>query len=594
MNRVAMSERRPAGKGHAPRGFLRAALLCGVAVASPQPAAAQSIGDQLRGEVAEADANNDLLNTLPLASQKTALGSPDAKPAEDQDDAIPAPVFRPASPGATPDEQADAGATAAPRAQRSIFTDEQADTVVLGRPKTAIERERARKNANRPLDPTALLEADRKKKEDAARKAATEEEEKAETTGTVRAKTVDSEDVFKTKRESEREDAVETLNQKPEENPYAPVGLRVGTFTVLPSAETGITWTSNADSSAGSGPATLSETTLRLNAISEYDGNTTRIGSSGNFRKSISGEEIDELRGEARIAHEHDLGNDWKALASFGYAAGPESASAPTAVTGSLEQPIEQTFEGSLGIEKDVGKLRMRLTGNVERDTFGDAELSNGGSISQADRDSMLAAVVLRTGYEISPALTPFIELEYGQRNYDQEFDSNGFARSYTQTGARGGVELDFGEKFRGEASAGWINEDLEDARLEPISGPWVAAALDWSPVRGTILGLDAETTLEDATSPGDSGSILYSTQATLSHELRANLTAELALGAEYREYYGQAGHDNIWNAEAGLTWWMNRYVGVTGRLFHEELTSTFPDRDYKTDSVFVGMKLQR
>jgi len=38
----------------------------------------------------------------------------------------------------------------------------------------------------------------------------------------------------------------------------------------------------------------------------------------------------------------------------------------------------------------------------------------------------------------------------------------------------------------------------------------------------------------------------------------------------------------------------MNRYVGVTGRLFHEELTSTFPDRDYTTDSVFVGMKLQR
>ena len=588
-----MSEGRPAGNGRAPRGIFRAALLCGATLIAPQPAAAQYIGDQLRGEVAEADTARDLLSMPSLTGQKTALGNQDAKPADGQEEGIPAPVFRPASPGATPDDQDETEPTAA--AGRSIFTDEQADTALAGRPKTAIEREQARKAANRPLDPIALqLEAERQKKADAARKAAAEEEEEAETTGTVRTRTVDSEDDLKTEPGSERTDAIETLNKKPEENPYAPVGLRVGTFTVLPTLESGITWTSNADSSADSGPATLSETTLRLNAVSEFDGNTTTIDALANFRNSISGEEIDEQRAAARMEHEHDLGRDWKALATLGYEIGPESASAPTAVTGSLEQPIVQTFDGSLGFEKDIGKLQLRVTGNVERDVYGDAELSTGGSVSQSDRDSTLTAVALRTGYEISPALTPFVEVEYGQRNYDQEFDNNGYARSYTLTGARGGVEIDLGEKFNGEASAGWVNEDLQDPRLVPISGPWVAAALDWSPVRGTIVGLDAETTLEDATSPGDSGSILYSTRAALSHELHANLTAEVALGADYRKYFGQDGHDNIWNAEAGLTWWMNRYVGVTGRLFHEELTSTFPDRDYTTDSVFVGMKLQR
>lgn len=588
-----MSAGRPADGGRAPRGSFRAALLCGVALIASQPAAGQSIGDQLRGEIAEADTAGDLLSAPSLAARGSALSGQDAKPADGQEDGIPAPLFRPAGPGATPEDPADAEATAAPGT--SIFTQDPVDTAPGGRPKTAIEREEARKAANRPLDPVALqLEADRKRKADAAAKAAAEEAEEAQTTGTVPVKRVDSEDVLRTEPESVREAAIETLDRKPEENPYAPIGLRVGTFTVLPSLESGVTWTSNADSSAGGGPATLSETTLRLNAISEADGNTTTIDSSANFRKSISGEEIDEQRAQASIAHEHDLGRDWKALTSLGYEIGPESASAPTAVTGSLEQPIVQTFDGSLGFEKDVGKLQLRLTGNVERDVYGDAELSGGGSISQSDRDSTLGTVVLRTGYEVSPALTPFVELEYGQRNYDQEFDSNGFARSYTRTGARGGLEIDLGEKFNGEASAGWVNEDLEDARLASISGPTVAAALDWSPVRGSIVGLDAETTLEDATAPDESGSILYSGKATLSHELRANLTAELALGAGYRNYFGQDGHDNIWNAQAGLTWWMNRYLGVTGRLFHEELTSTFPDRDYTTDSVFVGMKLQR
>jgi hypothetical protein len=42
------------------------------------------------------------------------------------------------------------------------------------------------------------------------------------------------------------------------------------------------------------------------------------------------------------------------------------------------------------------------------------------------------------------------------------------------------------------------------------------------------------------------------------------------------------------------MTYWLNRYFGITGRLRHEELTSNLPDRDYKTESVFLGVKVQR
>jgi hypothetical protein len=596
-----MSEGRQAGNRRAPRGVLRAVLLCAAAVLiAPQPGAAQAIGDQLRGEVAETDKDKDLLSTVPLAGQKTPLGEQTAPPPQDGN-GIPVSTFEPTSKGATPDDDADTG----PTKRKSIFTDTtddqtdtQTDAARPGKPRTAQEREQARKKASLPADPVAVrLDADSKKKKDAAKKAAAakEEADKAATTGTVRTKTIDSEEILKTDPDSKREDAIETLNKKPEENPYAPVGIRVGTFTVLPSAESGVTWTSNADSGPGGQPATLSETTLRLNAISEYDGNKTTIDAWGNFRKTISGEEIDQKRARIDAVHEHDLGRDWKALTSLGYEVGPESASSPTAVSGALEQPIEQTFTGSLGAEKELGKLQLRLTGNVERDVFGDAELSTGGSVSQSDQDSTFTAGVLRTGYEISPALTPFVELEYGHRNYDQEYDNNGYARSYDRTAARAGLAIDFGEKFKGEASAGWVNEDLQDPRLEPISGPTVAAAMEWSPVRGTIVGLDAETTLEDSTTPGASGSILYSGQVTLSHELRANLTAELALGGGVRDYTpSQDGRDTIWNAGAGLTWWLNRYVGLTGKGFHEQLTSTDPSRDYTTNSVFVGLKLQR
>ena len=48
-------------------------------------------------------------------------------------------------------------------------------------------------------------------------------------------------------------------------------------------------------------------------------------------------------------------------------------------------------------------------------------------------------------------------------------------------------------------------------------------------------------------------------------------------------------------NAEAGATWWLNRYAGLTGRLRHENAAQQpAGPRLRPTNSVFLGLKLQR
>ena len=79
-----------------------------------------------------------------------------------------------------------------------------------------------------------------------------------------------------------------------------------------------------------------------------------------------------------------------------------------------------------------------------------------------------------------------------------------------------------------------------------------------------------------------------------MEREIRANLTANAAVGAGYRDYAESDGHDLILSAEAGATWWLNRYAGLTGRLRHEQMGSNLPDREYEANSIFLGMKLQR
>ncbi len=448
-----------------------------------------------------------------------------------------------------------------------------------------------------PLDRTADEGGSRLAQDDAAPRREAEPSEELDNlaTGTARVGTIDATEGIRPLplRTNERVQPIEGRARTPEGDPYAPLGLRVGTFTVVPTLEQGLTWTTNADSSPDGDEALLSETTLRLNAVSDWSRHRAVLSGYGTYRKSVSGEDVSEFEGGADAALELDLRSDLSARAALAYQARRESASSPVAVAGVDRQPLRHTIDGSLGVEKAFGRLRLGVTGEVTRDQYGNARLDNGDTLSQSDRNSTLALVRLRGGYELSPALMPFLEVEAGRRFYDEERDSAGYARSATRLGARAGLSLDMSEKLSGEVSAGWVAEDFEDDRLDTISGLALAAALNWSPMRGTNVRLDGSTTVEGSTGAGDSGSLLYAGTLRLERQLRSNLTGDVALGAAWRDYSG-GGHDLVLSGEASLTWWLNRYAGLTGRARRERQKSNLPGRDYEATSIFMGMTLQR
>ncbi len=214
--------------------------------------------------------------------------------------------------------------------------------------------------------------------------------------------------------------------------------------------------------------------------------------------------------------------------------------------------------------------------------------------MSQEDRNYTLATLSLRAGYEVSPALTPFIEAEIGRRSYDLEQDTAGYRRSADRHAVKGGVEIDLGEKMNGEVSAGWLRESFDDDRLAPVSALLLDGALAWSPMRGTILRLTGATTVEGSTTAADSGSVLYATRLELRREVRHDLTLGALGGISFRDYVNSADTETTLAAELNATWWMNRFAGIDGRVRHERFDSTLPNRDYDESSVYLGLKLQR
>ena len=529
-----MSRVRPEARPRCRTGALPALLLAAGVAGLASPAAAQ-----LRGTVAGDDGTIIYENGIPQDGQATGL---------------PQPAYQPYSAGAVPDETAG--------------ENDPADDV----------------NAEaEPAEPAQPQNA-----------ATNGETDDTVTGGTVREPTIDSAEDLSLDEGAARAAAIEGLNAEPEEAPFEAPGIRMGSFILRPSVEQGLTATSNADSSTTGGSAVLSETTLRLNVASDWASNSLTVDAYGVYRKTLSGDEVEDAASGIDAALELDLGNDYRATARLGYSMAPESAASPVVIVGAASEPLRQTVTGSLALEKDVGKARFRITGGIEDDSYGDADLEGGGTLSQKDRDATLYTLALRAGYEISPALTPFVETEIGRNLYDLEVDSAGYARSSDQYAVRGGLAFDLGEKLSGEVSAGWVSEDFDDPRLRTISTPSFGGDLAWSPMRGTMVGLSGLTTLEGTTTPGESGSVLYSGALSVEREMRANLTGTAILGAGWRNYSGSDGRDLIFNAEAGLTWWLNRYAGVTTRVRHERVESNLGDRDSETNSVFLGLKVQR
>ena len=62
---------------------------------------------------------------------------------------------------------------------------------------------------------------------------------------------------------------------------------------------------------------------------------------------------------------------------------------------------------------------------------------------------------------------------------------------------------------------------------------------MKWSPQRGTDVSAGGSTTLEGTTTPGESGSMLYSSNLGIERQIRANLTGNALFGAAYRNYVG-------------------------------------------------------
>ena len=394
-------------------------------------------------------------------------------------------------------------------------------------------------------------------------------------------------------RQNARTGTVDGLSLSDAEEDDVP-GLSIGTFTLRPTLEQRIVHESvryGTDRTS----RIYSQTTLSGVLESDWSRHQLRVDGSGTWQENLSGTGTATPSANFNALLTLDLVDDFTALFGTGYSYSQESRTDPNAISGATAQAGVHELRASAGLAKNLGLLRGTTTLDITRTMYGSATLADGSSLLVKDRNTLGAEITTRIGYQVSPALVPFVETTIGREKYDQRIDSSGSERSSTTLGARAGAEINLGEKLSGEFAAGYVLRSLDDANLADISGLTVDGELNWSPQRGTDVNLGLATTLESATSAGQSGAVVYEFDSTLSQQLRHNLVARLGATAGLRDYDSGSNRENqqSYGASAGITWNINRYLDLDADASYERTTET-GSTDEEEMTVGVGLRLRR
>ncbi|GES44198.1 hypothetical protein RsS62_34500 [Rhizobium dioscoreae] len=376
-----------------------------------------------------------------------------------------------------------------------------------------------------------------------------------------------------------REPSVDDLRARRYPDRADAQGIPLGTFTLKPSINQSINIERDRTGDTKDNRGFL-QTDLRSTLTSDWDRHALTVTGEGVWQKNISGTGEEKptvnLNADLRL----DLPADTTAHVTAGYQFYREDTSDPNAIAGASKQSAVNQYTAGLSLERDFGLLRGTTAVALTRSVYSDAVLSDGTTVTLSDRNQTAGTWRGRIGYELSPAIIPFVEVTLGRAVYDQTRDSNGYARSNQSYGGKGGVEFDLGEKFRGELGFGYQHTQFDDSRLGSVDSPTIDGSLAWSPQRGTDISVGLSTTVQPSTTAGLSGYTAYQLTSTITHQLRDDLTAKLTGGPTWRNYpsNGSAADEIEYDAAFGLTWGINRYLDLTSNVGYQLTTRDVGD----------------
>jgi hypothetical protein len=379
-------------------------------------------------------------------------------------------------------------------------------------------------------------------------------------------------------------------------DPYAALGIRAGSFLLFPSIDLSAGHDANPAHTPGgnSSPFFIAAPELLVQSDWSRHSLTADIRGSYTYYSNDLVPSLNRPDFNSKIDGRIDVTRQTQILLENRYIVSTDNPGSPNLQAGLAKLPIDNTVGGTVGVAQQFNRFDVSLKGTLDRSTYNNSLLTDGETSTNDDRNFNQYAGILRLGYDMDPALKPFVEVSDDTRVHDLQFDRNDLQRDSRGVSAKVGGDFDMFGSLTGEIAVGYMERIYQDPTLPTISGAVVDGSLIWQATALTTAKFTAASVINESILPGVSGSFSRDYNLQVDHALRTWLIATLTLGYGRDAYVGSIRDDDRYFASFGLTYKMTRELQLKTEVRQDWLSSTEGGVAYTATSYLLGLRLQR
>jgi hypothetical protein len=381
----------------------------------------------------------------------------------------------------------------------------------------------------------------------------------------------------------------------PEDDPFGPVGIRAGAFELRPAIEAMTGYDTNparlTAAARGSRQFTIAPELL---ARSDWERHQLDVALRGSYNYYPEVPLADRPNVDARVNARIDVTRDTRVDLETRYLLSTDYPGSPNLTAGLARMPIYTDAGATAGVGERFNRFDVALKGSFDRIVWQESLLTDGTTSGNTDRNYNQYGLQLRGGYELTPGVKPFIEVNADTRIHDLAVDRTGADRDSNGLATKVGTAFELTRTLTGEISVGYLTRLYDDPNLLNIHAPLLDASLLWAATGLTNIKFAAKTTVDESVLPGVSGVLRHDNGLEISHALRRWLITTVKFGYGTDDYVGSFRHDRRYLASLGLTYKLSRDLWLKSELRQEWLISNIPLSNYAATIALIGLRLQR
>jgi hypothetical protein len=370
---------------------------------------------------------------------------------------------------------------------------------------------------------------------------------------------------------------------------YDAQGIKVGSFTLLPSLMTSVLYDDNVYARSNSNAKKVGDLSYSIlpGFVLRSDWNQHSLRTYGNaeylgYRDNTG---LNHVNGAAGADAVVNVTRDMKWSLGTRYEHQIEPFGIGESVGNFDKLVAMDRLSGYVQHNQSFNRFRLGLLGSVKDENFTDGETA-GVKADQSYRNNTQYLGALRAGYETAPGAILFTEGSADRKQFKTS--------TFTSTGYKGvvGVETELGKLVKGEVYAGYAQRQYQLASLKDVNYFTYGGALSWYATPLATISLRGGRDVNETLLSGAPGTYVVSNVGTrLDYEVLRNLILSGRIGYEHHEYNDVDRQAELIRSGVGATYLVNRNFTVGLDYSRIDYTSTSAGTDYARNQYGLTLK---